>query len=115
MFSAGMLTALASSIALRRRGLPSGAPPPRRAAMVISLISFVNRRPRFASAAPFLCLIVAHLLCPDMPAIICAALENRPGAVVIERRRTRRCLLTWVCLWWPAFLVGTLLTRRISE
>jgi len=26
----------------------------------------VNTRPRFASVAPFLCLIVAHFECPDM-------------------------------------------------
>src|SRR6478672_2588423 len=68
MLSAGMFTALASSIALRSRGLDSGAPPPRRAAIVISLMSFVKRRPRFASAAPFLCLVVLHLLWPDMGA-----------------------------------------------
>src|SRR5512145_2691282 len=66
MFSAGMLTALASSIALRRRGFDSGEPPPSRADIVISRISFVKRRPRFASAAPFLCLIVLHLLWTDM-------------------------------------------------
>src|SRR5881392_3166849 len=68
MLSAGMFTAFASSMALRSRGLDSGAPPPSRAAMVISLMSFVKRRPRFASAAPFLCLIVLHLLWPDMGA-----------------------------------------------
>src|ERR1700716_3526837 len=68
MLSAGMFTAFASSMALRSRGLDSGAPPPRRAAMVISLMSFVKSRPRFASAAPFLCLIVLHLLWPDMVA-----------------------------------------------
>src|SRR5262249_23432367 len=66
MLSAGMLTALASSIALRSRGLPPGSPPPSRAAIVISLMSLVKRRPRLASAAPFLCLIVAHLLWPDI-------------------------------------------------
>ena len=32
-----------------------------RAAMVISRISRVKMRPRFASVAAFLCLIVAHL------------------------------------------------------
>ena len=66
MLSAGMFTAFASSMALRRRGLDSGAPPPCLAAIVISRMSFVNRRPRLASAAPFLCLIVLHLLWPDM-------------------------------------------------
>src|SRR6266536_644402 len=82
MLSAGMLTALASSMALRSLGFPSGAPPPRRADIVISLISFVKRRPRLASAAPFLCLIVAHLLCPDMPGSIIWG-PKRPGCLII--------------------------------
>jgi hypothetical protein len=34
--------------------------PPFLAATVISFISFVNRLPRLASVAAFLCLIVAH-------------------------------------------------------
>src|SRR5438876_220621 len=66
ILSAGMLTPLASWIALRSRGLPSASPPPIRAAMVISLMTFVNMRPRFASRAPFLCLILAHLEWPDI-------------------------------------------------
>src|SRR5687768_16361365 len=32
---------------------------------MIAFESFVKSWPRFASAAPFLCLIVDHLLCPD--------------------------------------------------
>src|SRR3954467_2809840 len=66
MLSLGMLFALASATAARRRGLPSGSPPPSRAAMVISLMMRVKTLPRFASAAPFLCLMVLHLLWPDM-------------------------------------------------
>src|SRR5881397_717809 len=66
ILSAGMLTPLASWIALRNRGLPSASPPPIRAAMVISLMSFVNMRPRFASIAPFLCLMLCHLEWPDI-------------------------------------------------
>jgi hypothetical protein len=66
MLSAGMLTAFASSMALRRRGFDSAAPPPCLAAIVSSRMSLVKMRPRLASAAPFLCLIVLHLLCPDM-------------------------------------------------
>src|SRR3954467_2781422 len=57
---------LASEIALRRRGLPLGSPPPMRAATVSSLMSFVKSLPRLASSAPFLCLIVAHLEGPLM-------------------------------------------------
>src|SRR5215510_14542306 len=66
MLSAGMFTSLASAIALRSLGLPSASPPPMRAAIVISLMSFVNMRPRLASMAPFLCLILCHLEWPDI-------------------------------------------------
>src|SRR5258708_24553742 len=65
MLSEGMLTAFAAAMAVRSRGLPSGSPPVR-AAMVISLITRVNVFPRLASRAPFLCLMVAHLECPDI-------------------------------------------------
>src|SRR6201994_580875 len=66
MLSAGMFSALAAAMAPRRRGLPSGSPPPCLAAMVISLIRRVKILPRLASSAPFLCLIVAHFEWPDM-------------------------------------------------
>src|SRR5437016_202666 len=66
MLSAGMFSALAAAMAVRRRGFPSGSPSPLLAAMVISLIRRVNILPRFASNAPFLCLIVAHFEWPDM-------------------------------------------------
>src|SRR5215472_17483898 len=66
MLSAGMFSALAAAIAVRKRGLPSGSPPPLFAAMVISLIRRVKILPRLASSAPFLCLIVAHFEWPDM-------------------------------------------------
>src|SRR2546426_1512554 len=65
MLSAGIFSAFAAARAARRRGLPSGSPP-LRAATVISLMSLVNIFPRRASAAPFLCLMVAHRECPDM-------------------------------------------------
>src|SRR5213595_158657 len=66
MLSFGMLFAFASATAARRRGLASASPPPIRAAMVISLMMRVKTLPRLASAAPFLCLMVLHLLWPDM-------------------------------------------------
>src|SRR5580658_706220 len=66
MLSAGMFSAFAAAIAVRRRGLPSGSPPPPLAAMVISLMRRVKILPRLASVAPFLCLIVAHFEWPDM-------------------------------------------------
>src|SRR5713226_7998417 len=64
--SLGMFAAFAARIAVRRRGLEFGSPPPMRAAMLISRIIRVKTRPRFASVAPFLCLIVAHFECPDI-------------------------------------------------
>src|SRR6185295_18255889 len=51
---------------VRKRGFISGSPPPPRAATVNSLMMRVKILPRLASAAPFLCLIEAHLEWPDM-------------------------------------------------
>src|SRR5579872_6025513 len=65
ILSAGMFSALAAAMAVRRRGLVSGSPP-FFAAMLISLIRRVKILPRLASSAPFLCLIVAHFEWPDM-------------------------------------------------
>src|SRR5512137_1547889 len=64
--SAGMFAALASFMALRRLAFLSGSPPPARAAMLISRMSRVKILPRLESVAAFLCLIDAHLECPDM-------------------------------------------------
>src|SRR2546430_14064562 len=65
ILSAGMFSALAAAIAVLRRGFLSESPP-LFAAMLISLIRRVKIFPRLASSAPFLCLIVAHLLWPDI-------------------------------------------------
>ena len=62
MLSDGIDAFFAARTAERRRGFDSMMPPPTFADIVISLISFVKRFPRLASAAPFLCLIVLHLL-----------------------------------------------------
>src|SRR5260370_30753241 len=64
--SPGLFAALAARVAARGRGLVFGSPPPMRAVMLISRMIRVKTRPRFASVAPFLCLIVAHFECPDM-------------------------------------------------
>src|SRR3990172_465140 len=66
MLSLGMFSFLAKEMAERRRGLESGSLPPSRVAMEISRMSLVKTRPRLASVAAFLCLIVAHLECPDI-------------------------------------------------
>src|SRR5512136_2115952 len=79
MLSAGMFAALALSTAVLRRGFALASPPPRRAAIVISRIIFVKSFPRFASSAPFLCLIVCHLECPDIVLLLPASLAPALG------------------------------------
>src|ERR1700690_8629 len=66
MLSLGIFSLFAESMAVRRRGLVMGSAPPVRAAMVNSRIILVKILPRLASVAAFLCLIVAHLECPDI-------------------------------------------------
>src|SRR5437899_4581261 len=68
MLSLGMLWARAAWIALRRRGLPLGSPPPVFAAMVISFDNLLKILPRFASIAPLNRLTFDHLLCPAIRA-----------------------------------------------
>src|SRR3954468_3536394 len=67
MLSLGTELFLAFWIASKSVGLPSGSPPPVRAATSMFLISFANILPRRASMTAFLCLVVAHLECPLMP------------------------------------------------
>src|SRR6187200_725630 len=66
MLSFGIELSRAFWIAVARFALPSGSPPPSRAATMIARESLEKSLPRFASAAPFLCLMLDHLLCPDM-------------------------------------------------
>src|SRR5437763_1000758 len=65
MLSFGIEAALAFSIAFWSARFPAGSAPPSFAATMIARDSFEKSLPRFASAAPFLCLIDDHLLCPD--------------------------------------------------
>src|ERR671936_1582945 len=65
MFSFGIEYERAFSMAFCSARLPAGSGPPSRAATMIARASLEKSLPRFASAAPFLCLIVDHLLCPD--------------------------------------------------
>src|SRR5919202_237277 len=64
MFSFGMEYERAFSIAFCSARLPPGSAPPSFVATMIARESFEKSLPRFASAAPFLCLIDDHLLCP---------------------------------------------------
>src|SRR6201988_5541332 len=66
MLSFGIDAARALSIAFWSERLAAGSGPPSLAATIRARVSFVNSWPRLASAAPFLCLIDDHLLCPDI-------------------------------------------------
>src|SRR4249920_299376 len=66
MLSLGIEYERAFSIAFARARLAAGSGPPSRAATISARESFEKSFPRLASAAPFLCLIELHLLCPDM-------------------------------------------------
>src|SRR5512133_2598623 len=66
MLSFGIEYERAFSIAFWSARFAAGSGPPSRAATMIARASFEKSLPRLASAAPFLCLIELHLLCPDM-------------------------------------------------
>src|SRR5436190_14435731 len=120
MLSAGIFNSLASATALRRRGLPSASPPPIRAAIVISLMTFVNIRPRLASMAPFLCLILCHLEWPDIAAPWCVQFRlqssrhrgDGEGPREAQKAHNVLCLL---CLLWLFLLRCGLLQSRIQR
>src|SRR5438552_8077954 len=86
--SLGMLPALASRMALRRRALESGSPPPVRAATVISLMNLVKSLPRLASVAPFLCLMLCHFECPDIPEVFLNVVVKRVIRNITQRANT---------------------------
>ena len=80
MFSLGIELSRAFWMAVASDALESGSPPPSLAATMIARESFEKSWPRLASAAPFLRLMVAHLLCPDMtlPPLVAALALTRP-------------------------------------
>src|SRR5919112_2846825 len=69
MLSVGTELLRAFWIASYSVGLPSGSPPPVRAATSIFLINFAKSLPRLASTTAFLCLVVAHFEWPLIPAL----------------------------------------------
>src|SRR5512141_1438599 len=90
MLSLGMDSALAFSIALASAMFMLGSPPPSRAATVMARDSLENSLPRAASVLPFLCLMVAHLECPDTVHHLPfqrwpAAAAARPGSPASQR------------------------------
>src|SRR4029450_7052018 len=66
MLSFGIELSRAFWIAVASVAFPPRSGPPSRAAPMIARESLEKSFPRFASAAPFLCLMLDHLLCPDM-------------------------------------------------
>src|ERR1700759_2489894 len=64
MLSRGIEYDFAFSIAFGSARLFAGSPPPSFAATMIARESLEKSLPRLTSAAPFLCLIDDHLLCP---------------------------------------------------
>src|SRR4051812_20015362 len=86
MLSLGIEASLAFWTARASEGLPSASPPPSRAATVTARASLVNSLPLRASTTAFLCLIEAHLECPD---IRCPVYGGGRHAPVLGRARPR--------------------------
>src|SRR2546423_11805173 len=84
MLSFGMEYERAFSIAFCRARLPAGSGPPSFAATMIARESFEKSLPRFASAAPFLCLIDDHLLCPDTHRLLNSTEEQLVHACIFR-------------------------------
>src|SRR4051794_32034751 len=85
MLSFGIEASRAFWTAVASVALASGSPPPSRAATVIARASLVNCWPRRESTIAFLCLIEAHLECPDTA----LSLGGRPGSRARRDQRSR--------------------------
>src|SRR5438445_1970360 len=83
MLSFGIEYERAFSIAFCSARFPAGSGPPSFAATMIARESLEKSLPRLASAAPFLCLIDDHLLCPDIHRIAYAVQEEFVHARVL--------------------------------
>src|SRR5206468_762259 len=90
MLSLGIEYERAFSIAFCNARLAAGSPPPSRAATMIARVSFEKSLPRFASAAPFLCLIEDHLLCPDTDRLPYLVQKELVDARVVGQLRVKR-------------------------
>src|SRR4249920_3479526 len=90
MLSFGIEAAFAFSIAFWSARLPAGSDPPSFAATMIARVSFEKSLPRFASAAPFLCLIDDHLLCPDIRLLLDELEEALVHPRVVGQLRVER-------------------------
>src|SRR5438874_13749396 len=94
MFSFGIEYERAFSTAFASARLAAGSGPPSLAATMIARESFEKSLPRFASAAPFLCLIDDHLLCPDKARLLEEQLVQPRvvGQLGMERRHEEAAL-----------------------
>src|SRR5262249_25201480 len=92
MLSFGIEYERAFSTAFCSARLFIGSPPPSFAATMIARESFEKSLPRSASAAPFLCLIDDHLLCPDKIALLTVGLleEQLVEPRVVRQLRVER-------------------------
>src|SRR4051794_28012825 len=90
MLSFGMEYERAFSIAFWSARLPLGSGPPSFAATMIARDSFEKSLPRLTSAAPFLCLIEDHLLCPDMSPLPNLIQKELVDARVVGQLRMER-------------------------
>src|SRR6184192_4041475 len=90
MLSFGIEYERAFSIAFCSARFPAGSPPPSRAATMIARASLEKSLPRLASAAPFLCLIDDHLLCPDIRLLLDQIEEQPVDARVVGQLRVER-------------------------
>src|SRR5580765_6289112 len=90
MLSFGIEYDFAFSIAAASVALFAGSPPPSFAATMIARVSFENSFPRFASAAPFLCLIDDHLLCPDKTPLLYEIEKQLVEPCVVREFRMER-------------------------
>src|SRR3989442_15363235 len=90
MLSFGIEYERAFSIAFCSARFPAGSDPPSFAATMIARASLENSLPRLASAAPFLCLIDDHLLCPDTRALLRHLQEELVDAGVVGQLRVER-------------------------
>src|SRR5258708_37257464 len=90
MLSFGMEYERAFSIAFCSARFPAGSPPPSFAATMIARESLEKSLPRLASAAPFLCLIDDHLLCPDKARLPYQFEESCVEPCVVRQLRMER-------------------------
>src|SRR6266508_4972671 len=91
MLSFGMEYERAFSTAFCSARFPPGSGPPSFAATMIARDSFEKSLPRFASAAPFLCLIDDHLLCPDTHRLPHSLQEQFVHARILGQLGVERC------------------------